>query len=222
MFDAINNLGEVRQHLAELHGTAVLAFERSVHAAPELDLNTWLATHHTLTRVAVVYYDTAHGLVTFGLFAWLWWRRAELLPPLRAALIACNLLALGVFWTWPVAPPRMLPRPQFLDLVALVGGQSPHWAPGAISLYANQLSALPSLHLAWAVWSAVVVWRLTRRRLVRALATVYPVVTTLAVMSTGNHYLADAVTGAVLAVVCVAAADRVWAARANGWSRANG
>lgn len=191
----------------------MLSLERSLHAAPELDLNTWLAGHHSLAHFVVVYYDNVHGAVTFGLFAWLWWRRAELLPPLRAALIACNLLALAVFWTWPVAPPRMLLHPQFLDLVALVGGQSPHWAPGAISLYANQLSALPSLHIAWAVWSAIVLWRLTRRRWARALATVYPVLTTLAVMSTANHYLADAVTGGVLAVMVVFAADRWWPVR---------
>jgi hypothetical protein len=201
----------VRQGLAEHHGTQVLSLEHSLHVDPERSLNTFVEAHHALTRVVVFWYENAHGAVTFGVIAWLWWRRAELLPPLRAALIAVNLAGQAVFWTWPVAPPRMLPSPRFTDLVAVVAGQSPHWASGAISLYANQLSALPSLHIAWAVWSAVAIWRLSSRTWVRTLATIYPFVTVVAVMATANHYLADCVTGALLAAVAVAVADRVWA-----------
>jgi hypothetical protein len=177
---------------------------------PELGLDRFVGAHHLLTRVVVLWYENAHGAVTFGVIAWLWWRRAELLPPLRAALIAVNLAGQSVFWTWPVAPPRMLATPRFTDLVAVVAGESPHWAPGSVSLYANQLSALPSLHIAWAVWSAVAVWRLSSRTWVRTLATIYPFVTVLAVMATANHYLADCVTGAALAAGAIVVADRVY------------
>jgi hypothetical protein len=191
----------------------VLDLERSLHLAPELALNTWLAGQRRLTDVVVFYYENVHAAVTFALIAWLWWHRPALLPPLRAALIAVNLAAQAVFWTWPVAPPRMLPSPRFVDLVAVVGGGAPHWRPGSVAVYANQLSALPSLHIAWAVWSAIVVWRLSRRRSVRAAAAIYPVLTTVAVTATANHYLADAVTGALLAGLAVATADRLWASR---------
>jgi hypothetical protein len=211
IFDAINNLGEVRQRLAEQHGRQVLDLERALHLAPEQSLNAWLAGHHLLTEVVVFWYTNVHGAVTFGLIAWLWWRRPELLAPLRAVLIAVNLIALAVFWTWPVAPPRMLAGPGFLDLVAVVRGESPHWPPGAVSLDANQLSALPSLHIAWAVWSALVLWRLSARWWVRGLALVHPVLTTLVVMATANHYLADAVTGGLLAGLAVLVCDRAWA-----------
>ncbi len=211
IFDAINNLGEVRQRLAEDHGSQVLDLERTLHLAPEHGLNTWLAAHRGFTEVVVFWYENAHAAVTFGLIAWLWWRRPNLLAPLRAALIAVNLIALAVFWTWPVAPPRMLASPPFLDLVAQVHGLSPYWPPNAVSLEANQLAALPSLHLGWAVWSSLVLWRLSSRRWVRAAALVYPVLTALAVMATANHYLADVVTGGLLAGLALAAADRAWA-----------
>jgi len=36
---------------------------------------------------------------------------------------------------------------------------------------------MPSLHIAWAAWSAMVVWALTRRRAVRILAAAYPLIT---------------------------------------------
>ncbi len=211
IFDSINNLGAVRQRLAEAHGLDVLTLERALHLAPELALNRWLARHGLLTHAVVFWYENVHAAVTFSLIAWLWWRRPDILAPLRAALIAVNLAALAVFWTWPVAPPRMLADQRFLDLVALVQGQSPHWAPGSVSLDASQLSALPSLHIAWAVWSSTVLWRICRRKWVRALAMVYPALTLVAVMATANHYLADAVTGGLLAGAAVGAADRIWA-----------
>lgn len=199
--------------MAETHGRELLDLERGLHVAPEHALNTWVAAHHALTEVVVFWYTNAHGTVTFGLIAWLWWRRPELLPPLRAALIAVNLAGLAAFWTWPVAPPRMIQNPQFLDLAALVRGESPHWPPGAVSLDANQLSAFPSLHIAWAVWSTIVLFRLSNRRPVRALAVLHPLVTGFAVMSTANHYLADGVAGGVLAAVAVVIADRTWSRR---------
>jgi hypothetical protein len=174
-----------------------------------------VAAHRLVTDVVVLWYENVHAAVTFGLIAWLWWRRPELLPPLRAALIAVNLAGQAVFWSWPVAPPRMLADPTFLDLVAQVRGDSPHWPPGAVALDANQLSALPSLHIAWAVWSALVLWRLSPRRAVRTLALVYPALTALAVMATANHYLADALTGGLLAAAAVALAHRFWPSQAG-------
>ncbi len=54
---------------------------------------------------------------------------------------------------------------------------------------------MPSLHIAWAVWCTVVVWRIFHARWVRALAALYPFVTGFAVLSTGNHYVLDILGG---------------------------
>ena len=208
-FDKINNLGgEVRQHLAERHGHDVLHLERALHAAPELGLNTWLVAHHVLRQIVVAWYEDVHGVVTFVVLGVLWWRRSASLPALRLAIVATNLVGLAVFWTWPVAPLRML-HAGFVDLVDLVHGGNGRWPAGAISLDPEQLSALPSLHLAWAVWSSIAVWRMTRRRWLRSLAVVYPFITVYAVMATANHYLADCVLGAGVMALAVLAADRI-------------
>ncbi len=204
IFDWINNLAPVRQALAERNGAGVLALEHSLRIDPEHALNSWLAVHHTLMRLLVFYYENVHAGVTFALFAWLWWRRPDILAPLRAALIAANLAALAVFWSFPVAPPRMLPQPRFQDLVAVVHGQGAFWPTGASALDANQLSALPSLHLAWALWSTCVIFALTRSRAARTAALLYPLLTSLAVMSTANHYALDALSGGALGAVACA------------------
>jgi membrane-associated phospholipid phosphatase len=55
------------------------------------------------------------------------------------------------------------------------------------------------------VWCAVAVWRASSRRWVRALGALYPLTTTFAVLSTGNHYLLDVLAGAAVAAVALAA-----------------
>ena len=207
LFDAINNLAPVRQGLAERNGRRILDLEHMLHLAPEHALNAWLATHGALRAAVVFWYFVVHIAVTLAVFGWLWWRRPDLLGSMRVTLVIVNVIALAVFWSFPVAPPRMLPGGYF-DLVAIVHHQ-PVWRLGATALYSNQLCSLPSLHIAWATWSSIAVWRMSARRWLRALALIYPLSTTFAVMATANHYFADAVTGAALTAIVAFAVSRI-------------
>jgi hypothetical protein len=199
LFDAINNLAPVRQALAVRNGNDVLDLERALQLDPERALDVSLARHHTLSEIVVFWYENVHIVVTLLVFAWLWWRRSDALGALRATLVAVNLLALAVFWSFPVAPPRMLSS-AYVDLVARTH-ELPVWQIGATALHSNQLCSMPSLHIAWATWSALGVWALSERRWLRALACAYPFATTYAVMATGNHYLLDAVAGGAMTLL---------------------
>jgi hypothetical protein len=197
LFDAVNNLAPVRQRLAERDGERVLSLERSLHLAPEHALDTWLVQRHALSQIVVFWYENVHIAATLAVLCWLWWRRPDLLGVMRATLVIVTLIALAIFWSFPVAPPRMLPGGGYPDLVALVH-HLPVWQLGAVSLHSNQLCSMPSLHVAWASWCAIALWRMSSRPSLRVLAVVYPLLTSFAVMATGNHYLADAVAGAAL------------------------
>ena len=194
VYDAITNLAPLRLHVALAHGEAILTAERSLGIAPELRLDRWLGAHHTLALAISDYYDNAHFIVTLGLLGWLWWRRADIYRPLRNMLVAVNVVAFAVFWLYPVAPPRMLTRFGFKDIVA-----SSHafgsWHTGALASAANQLAAMPSLHMAWAGWCALVVWRVTMKVWLRAIALLYPCITAFAVLATGNHYVFNVLAG---------------------------
>ncbi|HSZ04224.1 MAG TPA: phosphatase PAP2 family protein [Solirubrobacteraceae bacterium] len=192
VYDAITNLAPLRVHAALSHGQGILSVERSLHIDVEHTLDRWMAAHHTLGLLVSDYYDNAHFIVTLGLLGWLWWRRADIYRPLRNALVLANVIAFVVFWLFPVAPPRMLPG--FVDVVAATHAIG-SWHTGALASAANQYAAMPSLHIAWAVWCTVVVWRISSRRWLRALAVIYPFVTAFAVLSTGNHYVLDLLGG---------------------------
>jgi hypothetical protein len=202
LYDVVTGMAPLRQAPAVAHGRSLLTLERSLGIAPELSLNRWLATHHTLGVVASYYYDNAHFVLTFGLLAWLWWRRAEAYRPLRSALVAINLIGLAVFWRYPVAPPRMLSH-GFTDTIA-----SSHalgsWHTGSLAADADQLAAMPSLHLAWAAWCALVLWTVSSRRWVRLAAIAYPCLTAVVVLATANHYLLDVLAGLATTALAVA------------------
>ena len=51
----------------------------------------------------------------------------------------------------------------FTDVVAATHAFG-SWHTGALASHANQLAAMPSLHIAWAVWCRSCVWRLSDAR----------------------------------------------------------
>jgi hypothetical protein len=220
LYDAITNLAPLRMHAALGNAWAVLHLEQTLHLDPERSLNRWLAARHTLGLVLSDYYDNAHFLVTLALLAWLWWRRADLYRPLRNSLVLVNVLGFIVFWLYPVAPPRMLSSYGFTD-VAAARHAFGDWHAGALASHANQLAAMPSLHIAWAAWCTLALWQISRRRWVRVLAVLYPCLTAFAVLATGNHFLFDVLAGllalalAVLAVVAPARIAARWRALAR-------
>jgi hypothetical protein len=209
LYDATTNLAPLRLSIALGNARGMLHVEQVLHIDPELTLDRWLAGHHTLGLILSDYYDNAHFIVTLGLLAFLWWRRADIYRPLRNTLVLVNVIGFVIFWRFPVAPPRMLDG--FTDVVAASHAFG-SWHTGSLASHANQLAAMPSLHMAWAGWCTIALWRISTRTLVRVLAVVYPCVTALAVLATGNHFLLDIVGGLLvlaLSTLLVGSPDRL-------------
>jgi PAP2 superfamily len=100
--------------------------------------------------------------------------------------------------------------PGFIDVVANAGGLG--WHNSLVS-HADQLAAMPSMHLGYAVWCGIVVWRLAKTRahklLAGLIAASYIVLTTLVVMATGNHYLVDVLAGITTTFIALALVEAV-------------
>jgi membrane-associated phospholipid phosphatase len=93
----------------------------------------------------------------------------------------------------PVAPPRMLPG--IVDT-----GLKYHQSVYSNGLAVDQLSAMPSVHVAWAACVGWYTWRISPSRW-RFVGPLHAVLTVLVVVVTGNHWWLDGiVAGAVLAV----------------------
>lgn len=195
IYEWLQDLSPIRRHLALRDARDVLEFEHRLGFAPEHALNQWLAHQHVLAFLASNFYSNAIFVVTFATAAVLYWRRPDLYKPLRNMLVLTNMMAFAAFWAFPVAPPRMMPG--FIDVVQKAGGIG-SWHSTLVS-HADQVAAMPSMHLGYAVWCAIVAWRMARTPRAKfaaaSVGTGYCLLTTLVVVGTGNHYVADVVAG---------------------------
>jgi hypothetical protein len=175
----------------------VLRVEHTVGLTPERWLNHAVAVRPLLAIPADYAYATLHYVVTAAVLVWLWRAHRSVYLPARRTLVTATLLGLIGFVTVPLAPPRMMPG--FIDTMARYGHDgwwgSAASAPKGLGSFTNQFAAMPSLHVAWAIWCGVVVARYAQRAWVRTIAVAYPITIVLVVLSTANHYLLDAVAG---------------------------
>jgi hypothetical protein len=184
--------------------------ERTVHLPSETTIQRLFLHHPLLIQFFNLYYDSLHFPVLVATLIWLFVRHRDRYPRIRTTLVgltgACLLVQLI-----PVAPPRMLPETGLVD-TAVLYHQSVYSSVAGFD--PDQLSAMPSVHVGWALLVAVAIIG-TRRSPWRWLAVLYPAMTTLAVIVTANHFWADGiVAGALLALVlAVQAGTRVLVSR---------
>jgi hypothetical protein len=196
VYDYVRSLASVRGGPALQHGWDVLSIERVLRLNLEDEGNHWLTDHDALSLVAAYWYQFAHISVTLTVLAWCYISSPTLYRRARNALVATNLVGMTVFFFLPVMPPRLLPGAGYIDSVAEAGFGSSHGGP----VEADQYAAMPSLHLAWAVWTSLVAVALLRRYRGRLGSHLYPAVTAVVVVVTANHYVLDVVAGVVVAL----------------------
>jgi len=194
-----------RRAAARTHGRDLFSFEQHLHLDIEHTLNDWLAPHHTLSVLANYEYAYTYVLSALALMVWVIVRRPDLWSPARDSFVVLNLLAFACFALYPVAPPRMLPELGFVDTVTR-GGTVGSWGSGLVDA-ANQIAAMPSLHVGWALWVSVVLGRISARRSIQVLSAVHVLLTLFVVMATANHYLLDGVVVVLPVVVGVRVAS---------------
>lgn len=201
LYGIVGYLSNARIGLARHNGRALLELEHHLGIDVEAAANRWLVTHPALATLASYEYAVTYVVTSFGLLFWLWWRRPDAYPAARTSFIALNLAAMVCFLLFPTAPPRLLPGTGFVDSVAQARPPG-SWGSGLVSAFADRVGAMPSLHVAWAVWFFVVLAAVTASRRLAVLSGLHVAVTVVVIVVTANHYLLDAVAGAALAAAC--------------------
>jgi PAP2 superfamily len=167
--------------------------ERAVHLPSEALVQRAFLGHPLAVQAFNLYYAGLHFAVVIACLAWvyIWHRRCY--PAVRTTLVLFTAASLLVQFI-PVAPPRMLAGDGMVD-TAVRYGQSVYGSVAGFN--ADQLSAMPSVHVGWALLVALVVIEVSRSRW-RWAALAYPAVTLLAVVVTANHFWLDGIAAAVL------------------------
>ena len=183
-----------------------------------------------LIRLWNVYYGVLHFLVPLVALIWMYRRDPRRYPLMRNTLVLTTCLATIGFAAYSLMPPRLLDDPGryggcqlyapeaaeaaepgaltapgcdeygYVDTVAKYGGWISFGSEGMEEV-SNQYAAMPSMHIGWATWSAIVLVGLVRRRWARWLAIAYPLMTLVCIVLTANHYWIDGLGG----LACLAA-----------------
>ena len=173
--------------------------ERVVHLPSETVIQRAFLGHPLLVQALNLYYASLHFVVLIGCLIWVYARHRREYPQVRTTLVLFTAGALLIQFM-PVAPPRMLPGDGLIDTAARYG-QSVYGSVAGFN--ADQLSAMPSVHVGWALLVALVAVQVSRSRW-RWLALAYPVLTLLAVVVTANHFWLDGIAAALLLALALA------------------
>lgn len=174
------------------NATTIMDLQSSFGLPSEAKLQAAFLDHTSVIRFSNIYYMVVHFPLTLAVLGWTWRRHRDKFARFRNALVVTTGLGLILHVSFPLVPPRMMDG--FVDTAKSVGPDP--YALG-VSGGANQLAAMPSLHVGWALLvAAAVVWMGTSRA--RWLILAHPIITVLVVVVTANHYWADALAASVL------------------------
>ena len=187
------------------HAREVIRFEEAMGLYFEEGVQEAFLGWRPFIQLWNLFYGTFHFVVTIAALVLLFRRFPARYPRWRNTLAATTGLALIGFAAYPLMPPRLLPAAYgFVDTLKVYGGL---WSfdSGPVAQVSNQYAAMPSLHFAWSVWSALVLYPMVTRRWLQELVALYPAATLFAIVVTANHFWLDAAGGAALLGVGAAA-----------------
>jgi hypothetical protein len=197
------------------HAHDIAHLERTLHVFIEPAVQSWSIRTHFLNDAASWMYLNSHFVVTTCTLAFIYLFRNEHFYFVRNMFMVAMGLALIGYLIYPTAPPRMLPELGFVDSVADFTGVS----EASVDALFNPFAAVPSMHVCFALMLSIPMVRMTRHGWAKALWVVYAPVVTFVVVATGNHWVFDAGTGAIVAAVSAIAAQTLFArARPEAWA----
>ena len=203
---ADNDLGVARHRAAD-----VLDIERFLHLDIEAWINSALSDVPAIAVPMSFWYAALHYLVTPAVLVFIFWKHRSDYRRARNGLVIGSAIGLVAYVLIPTAPPRLMGG-GYVDTLAqyaTYGWWSGHAsAPAGLGGLTNELAAMPSLHVGWTVWVAWALWRYVGRT-GHVLSLLYVAGTTLVVVATGNHWLLDAIMGAVVVAIGIVAATRL-------------
>jgi uncharacterized membrane protein YkvA (DUF1232 family) len=217
IYDLVRGFVEGRGTAAFAHARELISIERTLHVFVEPSVQTWASGSHLVMVGASWLYVNAQTSITIGALLYLYLRHNRNFYFVRNMLLIAMPLALIGYIVFPTAPPRFLPEWGFIDTVADVTPVNVSHSSASMSMLFNPYAAVPSMHVAFAIMIAWPLARLARRSAARVLWVLYPFLMTFVIVVTANHFILDALLGALTAGISAYGAHWLGRARPGAW-----
>jgi hypothetical protein len=212
-YGLVRGLVEGDANAAFAHARWLISIERGMHVFVEPSIQAWASGSHFVMILASWLYVNAQGSITIAALLYLYVRHNRNFYFVRNMFMIALAIALVVYTVFPTAPPRFMPEWGFIDTVSDFTPVHVSAKSASMSTLFNPYAAVPSMHVAFALMISWPLALLARRSVVRVLWIVYPFVMTFVIVVTANHFILDALLGALTAGASACCAS--WLARAR-------
>jgi membrane-associated phospholipid phosphatase len=103
--------------------------------------------------------------------------------------------ALLIFVFYPLAPPRFFTDLGFVDTMKMYSSLS--YNVPTLQAICNPYAAMPSLHFSWTLLAGVSIVCLAKHWWAKLMGALLPSTMLISIVATGNHFILDAVAGAL-------------------------
>jgi hypothetical protein len=194
---AIRSLMETSYDRAVTNGWRIVDLERWLGISWEERMQAAIIESDWIVRLLNWVYIYGHWPFIVSVALWLLFRRPGTFFTYRNAFLFSGGIGLVIFATFPVAPPRLLD----LDLVDTITEHSRSYRVLQPPAFTNQYAAVPSLHFGWNLLMGIVLVRNAPWPVFKVVGVLSPVLMFFATVLTANHYIVDAIFGAIVALI---------------------
>jgi len=185
-----------REVLAFQNAYDIIDIERSLGLFVEQDFQSFFLDNAFLIHVVNTIYTILYypALIIFAIWAFRYHRNQYYI--VRNVLLVSAAIAFICFVFYPAAPPRLLPELGFIDTMADYGAVD--YGSAILSRLANPYAAMPSLHFGWTLLIGIATIYTARAWWLKVLGALLPLFMLVSILATANHFILDAVGGAVV------------------------
>ncbi len=216
-YTLVRGLVEGEANAAFAHARDLISLERALHVFVEPSIQAWASGSHVLMVLASWLYVNAQTSVTIAALLYLYVRHNRNFYFVRNMFMIAMAIALLGYTVFPTAPPRFMPEWGFVDTVSDFTGVHVDHASSSLSAVTNMYAAVPSMHVAFALMIGGTLARLARHRVVKVLWLLYPFLMAFVIVVTANHFIFDALLGALTAGVSAYGASWLARRRPHAW-----
>jgi PAP2 superfamily protein len=199
------------------HARSLISIERGMHLFVEPSIQAWASGSHFVMLLASWLYVNAQGSITIAALAYLYLRHNANFYFVRNMFLIAMGIALVGYTVFPTAPPRFMPEWGFIDTVSDFTPVNVSGKSASMSALFNPYAAVPSMHVAFALMIGGPLSLLVRSSVMRVVWIVYPFVMTFVIVVTANHFILDALLGAITVAASAYGARCLGRVRPRAW-----